>query len=298
MDGPKLINSGKPAMAAIAKVLPASRAITVQSNMGPVELKPGTIWSGNRMLITASQSSVIYAIDDRLYEWGTGAFVRSEWLNALSVGASRASHWVTISQVEFALLSGIFVPWYVLLGLTCARAGLFYKSNQRLVDEAFRQAPTVLKLLQDLKRRSPTLFNVLMKTAVKELVAELPSGVTGEDVAFFIGRVIRGAGTAAPGLTLGGLAKIVATVAALVTVTHLPSIAAHAVAHAASQKATELQRALKNAGYTVSEAEARGILSELLAQRDTAAMLQQLENACRALLPTLEQLKSAYGAMH
>ena len=235
---------------------------------------------------------------DRLYEWGTGAFIRDEWLSALSVGASRASHWVTIAQIEIALLTGIFVPWYILLGLSCAKAALFYKGNQRTVDEAFRQAPKVIQLLQDLRRRSPALFNALMKSAARELIANLPSGVSGEDVAFFVGRVVKGAAGAGPELTLGGLMKIVGTVATLVTATHLPSIAAHTVANAAAQKAADLKRALTQAGYSVTEAEAKAILMEVLAKPDTPAMLQQLEIACRALLPTLTQLKSAYGAMH
>lgn len=298
MQGPKLINSGKDAMAAVARILPGSKPVVVQSNLGPVELKPGSIWSGNRMLILASPGTVVYAIDDRLYEWGTGAFVRDEYLNALSAGASRASHWVTVAQVEFAILSGIFVPWYVLLGLSCARAGLFYKSNQRVVDDAFRQSPKVLKLLQDLRRRSPTLFSTLAKSAAKEILVNLPSGVTAEDIAFFVGRVIRGVGAAGPDVTLGAIVKIVGTVAGLVTATHLPAMAAHGVAQAAGQKAAELKRALTSAGYTVTEAEARAIVSEVAAQRDTAAVLKELDAACRALLPTLNQLKSAYGAMH
>jgi hypothetical protein len=250
------------------------------------------------MLIVASPSTVVYAIDDRLYEWGTAAFVRDEYLNALSIGASRASHWVTVAQVEFALLSGIFVPWYVLLGLSCARAGLFYKSNQRVVDDAFRQAPKVLKLLQDLRRRSPTLFSTLARSAAKEILVNLPSGVTPEDVGFFVGRVIRGVAGAGPDVTVGAIVRIVGTVAGLVTATHLPAIAAHGVSHAAGQKAVELKRALTAAGYTVTDAEARAIIGEVLAQRDTAALLKELDLACRALLPTLNQLKSAYGAMH
>ena len=298
MTGPQLINSGKEAMAAVAKVLPQSKPVTVQSNLGPVELKPGSMWSGNRMLVAASSSTVVYAIDDRLYEWNTSAFVRDEYLSALSIGASRAAHWVTVAQVEIAVLSGIFVPWYVLLGVSCARAGLFYKANQQTVDQAFRQTPAVLKLLQDLRRRSPTLFATLAKSAAKEILTDLPSGVTAEDVGFFVGRVVRGAAGAGPDLTIGAILKIAGTVAALVTATHLPAMAAHGVAHAAGHKAAELKKALTTAGYTVTEAEARTILAEVMAQRDTPAKLKELEAACRALLPTLTQLKTAYGAMH
>jgi hypothetical protein len=290
------MNSGREAMAAVAKVLPTAHSITVNSSLGPVELKPGTIWSGNKLLFYAAPMYVWYAIDDRLYEWGTGDFIRDEYLNALAAGAARASHWVTIAKVEFALLSGIFVPWYVLLGMSCAKAGLFYSANKAAVNKAMEQAPKVITLLQDLKRRSPTLFNKLMMTAAKEILANLPSGVSAEDVAFFVGRVIKGVGGAGPELTIGAVAKIVGTVAALVTVTHLPAIAAHGIGHAAGTKAAELRRQLQAGGYSVTEAEAKTILQELMRNPDSPQKLKELENACKALLPTLEQLKRAYLA--
>ena len=298
MEGPKLINSGRPAMEAVAKVLPTARAIVVQSNLGPVELKPGTVWSGNRMIVLPSTMSTVYAIDDRLYEWGTGAFIRDEWLSAMARGAQSAAHWTTVAQVEFALLSGIFVPWYLLLGLTCAKTALFYKSNQQAVDTAFRQAPEAMRLLQDLRRRCPTLFNKMAATAAKDLLINLPQGVSGEDVAFFVGRVIKGMAAAGPDLVFSGFLKIVVTVAGLVTASHLPAIAAHTAAQMAASKAAELQKALRNAGYSVTDAEAKTILKEVLAQPDTPQKLRQLEAACKALLPTLNQLKNAYGFGH
>ena len=298
MEGPKLINSGKPAVEAIAKVLPQAQAIRVDSNLGPVELKPGTIWSGNRILILPSTMTVTYAIDDRLYEWGTGTFIREEWISALGKAGQSAAHWVVIAQVEFALLSGIFVPWYVLLGLGCAKTGLFYKGNQQAVDAALRDAPKIVRLLLELRRRCPVLFNRMATTAAKELLTNLPSGVSAEDVAFFVGRVIKGGAAAGPELTLGALIKIAATVAGLVAATHLPGIAMHTAAHVAGKKAEELKRALTQAGYTVSEVEAKTILKEVLSKPDTPAMLKQLEVACKALLPSLNQLKNAYNAMN
>ena len=138
-------------MAAVAEILPTAHAILVQTAEGPVELKPGTIWSGNKMLFYAAPMYVWYAIDDRIYEAGTGEFIRDEWMNALSEGAKRASHWVTIAKVECALLSGILVPWYVLLGAACAKLGLFYATHKREVNTAMEWAPKVISLLQDLE---------------------------------------------------------------------------------------------------------------------------------------------------
>jgi hypothetical protein len=133
-----------------------------------------------------------------------------------------------------------------------------------------------------------------MTTAAREIVTNLPSGVTAEDVAFFLGRVIKGVAGAGPELTIGALVKIVRTVALLVTATHLPGIAAHGIGHAAGAKAAELKKQLQAAGYTVTEAEAKTILQELMRNPDSPQKLKALEDACKALLPTLDVLKKAY----
>lgn len=59
MAGPRLINSGKPAVEAVATVLKTARPTTVTGPMGPVDLKPGTIWSGDKMLVDPSASVVL-----------------------------------------------------------------------------------------------------------------------------------------------------------------------------------------------------------------------------------------------
>ncbi|HET8546512.1 MAG TPA: hypothetical protein VFL57_00835, partial [Bryobacteraceae bacterium] len=84
----------------------------------------------------------------------------------------------------------------------------------------------------------------------------------------------------------------------LVTATHLPSIAAHGVAHAAAAQATELKRRLQAAGYTLTEAEVKTIIHELMQNPGSPQKLKELEEACKALLPTLEVLKKAYLASH
>ncbi len=53
-SGPRLMLAGPEAMAAVAKILPQARALVVPSAMGSVELRPGSIWSGDRMFIAAS----------------------------------------------------------------------------------------------------------------------------------------------------------------------------------------------------------------------------------------------------
>src|SRR5262249_6840390 len=169
-------------------------------------------------------------------------------------------------------------------------------THRQEVNLALEQTPKVIRLLRDLQQRYPTLFKKLLLTAAKELLIALPSGVSAEDVAFFVGRVIKGAVGYAPDLTFGALLKTVATVAGLVGATHLPGIAAHAVEGAAATKATELQKDMKDAGYTVTEAEAAAILGELRSGKDATTLLRDLETACKALLPSLEMWKKASSA--
>lgn len=257
-----------------------------------MELRPGTLWTGERMLVSATSMTVCYTIGDRLYEWGTSQFVRDEYLNAMSVGASRAMPMVYLAQVEMALLQGIFVPWYLLLGLGVAKVGFFYKRNQREVDEVFRQTPTALRLLQELRQRHPKLFAQFTKTAVKEIVADLPAGVTGEDVAFFVGRVIKGA-AGLPELALGSVVRLAATVGGIVAATHLPGIAAHGVAAAAKDSAAEIRTRLAEQGIAVSDVEARAMLQDLRSDREVVQKLRQLETVSRDLAPLLSRLQVA-----
>src|SRR5688572_8556186 len=70
-DGPTLLGSGEAAVAAAVKTLATANAITIQTGFGSVELRPGTIWNGDRILVTADTVLVHYMVDDRLYELST-----------------------------------------------------------------------------------------------------------------------------------------------------------------------------------------------------------------------------------
>lgn len=296
MSSPKLMLSGQQAMAAVAKVLPTASPITVQSALGPVELKPGAVWSGDRMLFYCAPLYVYYAIGDKTYEWSTGEFVRDEWLNALSKGAKSAAHWEGVAKVEYALLTGLFVPWYFLLGVSCAKVTALYIENKPLVREAMQGGRKALELLSDLRRRSPTLFNKMMLSAAKQFIFNLPSGVTAEDVAFFIGRIVKGIRDETGRLALKTLIKIVAVVAALVTATHAPFMVMHSIEKKVAMKGPDLKKSLAEAGITLTDHEARTILQDLLRSPDTRQKLEELERTCKEFAPLLEKLQGELAA--
>lgn len=291
--GPQLKLTGAEAMKVAGNILLQAHPLIIPSALGPVKLVPGTVWAGRRMLLYAAPLYVYFSIDDRLYEWQTHRFVQDEWFHALATGASRAAYWETIGKAQAALICGIFFPWYVMLGITCAQMTLLYFSHKVLIHEVMAKAPLVIEKLSQVRSKNPELFNRLLLRAARELLVSLPSGVGIEDVAFFLGRVIRGSAAAAPVVSLKVLAKIVATTAPLVAVTHLPSMTGHVLNAEAKKRAAEYQRKLAEAGYTVTLEEAEIIVKDALSKGDSQQTLKELERALEALTPSLEQLSNA-----
>lgn len=140
--------------------------------------------------------------------------------------------------IESAMTNVWVEAWYVMLGITCAQMTILYFSHKALIHDVMDKAPLVIEKLSQVRSKNPELWNRLMLQAARELLVSLPSGVSIEDVAFFLGRVIRGSAAAAPALSLKVLAKIVATTAPLVAVTHLPSMTGHVLNAEAKKRVT------------------------------------------------------------
>ncbi len=289
MSTPRLMNSGPTAVAGVASAMQFAQPVTVNSTFGPVTLKPGAVWSGNKMIFYPALLYVWYAVDDRLYEWGTSEFIRDEWLNAMSTGAKRAAYWEAVGQAEFALLAGIFVPWYVLLGVSIAKAAAFYYDHKAAMNKAADLAPKVMRGLVALRERYPTLFNKMATRGAHDLLVNLPKGVSAEDVCFFIGRVIKG-GAAAPELTFGAMVKMVSSTLVLVTAAHLPGIAVRGAQAGLGAKAVEYRAQLRAAGYDVSDQELQLMMRDFEARPDTQAFFTELEKDSKALRPILDEL--------
>jgi hypothetical protein len=291
----KLIATGKAAMERVSLVLKLAQPVIVPSALGSVQLVPGTIWSGNKMLILVQGSTTYSTIDDRLYEWSTSDFIREEWIAAEQKGMRSAKDWVVIAQIEMALLSGMFVPWYILLAATCAQVGLFYAGNKQNVDLAMKQGGKVIEKLRKLHRDCPKLFRVLETRVAREVWTELKQGhgIEAKDIAFFIGRVIKGV-SSTPQLTLTAFFKIVTQVGSLVSLTHSPGILIHAAESAAKRAEENLVDYMRSIGYTVTVDEAKEIMREVRSNPMSERNLKDLATDLRAIVPTLQTLGKAW----
>lgn len=106
----------------------------------------------------------------------------------------------------------------------------------------------------------------MLFTAVKEVLVNLPNGVTAEDVAFFIRSVIgrKGLMKGAPDISLGIILRTATRIGSVITLTRLPSITLKEVKEAAEKHSGELQKILAEAGLDISREESKVLLEQVL----------------------------------
>jgi hypothetical protein len=296
--GPKLLMKGEPMARTVSRVLASATDLTVSSGLGRVSLVPGTVWSGNKMLVLCQSMTVSWAVADALYEWGTQDFIRCEWLDAAGAGAAQAQGMRRLVGIEMQLLAGMFAPFYLILGTTVAKSAVFYYSNQGLIQVVRTHARQIIADADAIKAKVPTLYRKLRNTALEQLLTSFPNGVSPEDVAFFLGRVIRGASGAVDALELGqrltlpALLKIAGVFATLVTITHSPSI----LLHGGEQALKDLANQIKALGSDVmmTEAELKAIAGELSRAPDAQHILDSAGASLQAIVPVLNDLAAAY----
>jgi hypothetical protein len=291
-DEPHLVATGADTAAFVARQLAWAAAITLSTSQGPVLMTPGTIWGEDKLLVLATPMTVYYTIGHNLYESSTSTFLRAYWLDVLSAGARRAEHWVVIAKVEVAFLEGIFVPWYFLLGISAAKLGVFYLTHREVMNTAIRQTPRVLELLVDVYRQYPVLFEHLAYNLGKQLIVSIPRGVGPEDVAFFLGRLLRGA-AGLPEVTLMVFVRLALKTATRVALAHLPGAAARGVEERVADRVRELRELMAREGVTMSEEEARVLVREFMAHPEAEQRLRVLEAAFQDLVPALRALSDA-----
>ncbi|HEX3695285.1 MAG TPA: hypothetical protein VH374_07840 [Polyangia bacterium] len=276
-------------MKTVAGLLKRARPVEIP---GHGTLRPGTIWMGNKMLVYAETMRVCASVDDRLFEYGIGDWFREAEIQGLQKAAKSAKGWCTLAEIEMAVVCELIAPWYLLLGINCAKVGLFYHENKKEIDDAFQVAPKAMKLLLYAKRRYPLLCKKLAVGATKDVIIGLKDQVvTNEHIASFIADLIKDM-TEDPEMAIGRLAKVMVKVSFTVLVKKsLAGMGGTAVVTAASRKCDELISYMNRVGYPVTLSEANAITHEVAADPMAPLKLQELEMTIKALLPLLKKLQ-------
>ncbi len=176
---------------------------------GAVRLEPGSIWSGDAMVISATPGSVRFACGDALYRQETLEFVSETY-----TPASRPV-WMPIlfsAQRGFALkMAPALSFWWGPRGSVCAwlnTYGMFYCSHRALFELAGRHARLVTDSLFGLETRWPGLFTTLIQSMGETAPWVLKKWVRAPETAPFLAVLLGSQGDDL--ISLAGLARALA----------------------------------------------------------------------------------------
>jgi hypothetical protein len=285
--GPQKLLSGAAATSQAAQLLATAQAVTLPN--GGV-LRPGTIWNDNAILVSADWTYAYYLKDGDLYEWNTNQFIRDELLTAWQQGVASAATLVVLADAEISLLAGIFVGPASLVAATIVDSGLKLYHNRIQAQAAYRAGWDAASALNCIRTSSPELWAQLEKATFQAIINNAPQDVSLKTVAFWIGRMMRGVGQAAPDVALAGLAFIIVRVTTIVAALHAPGLVGQALDNAIAANVTDLKTAFSAQGVQITTDDAKALLHALNSDDPAMQCVGELKDALDAIRPVLQQL--------
>ena len=290
-----LIGQGLDGMRRVAQLLPTAQPLiwTDQFN-SPIHIAPGTLWGGDRLFVTYS-GEVVFTSGNSLYRQSPGEVVRDYYLIALGQGAQRAAWLIPVAQAEMTFCMAVVGTLAGAVGTSAAitvglsRLVAFYVNNKVRMDAAAHYLGPVLSGLFTFATRCPRLAWLLFKGLAPVLGQSAMQGISANDVAYFLGKLIGGAGRV-PELSLRGLLVAARSAIGITLVLRTPG----AVAHGAPAQAQALVQQLRAGGITISQPEAMLVASEsCLRDESNQRLLQDLISNSERALPIIEILNQA-----
>jgi hypothetical protein len=253
---------------------------------GLLFVKKGQVWGPTkRLIVSANWQNITYLEGDTLWSTSTGDFAREIMLDGLIEGMQRAKPMAEAAKVVMTFVQGLLVGPLEAIAAKLIVLFMWAGAHEDLVRRGMNAIDPAIRALKYIHDRCPTLWTKLMQKiqqqVSKELVDALEETVTKpENIAFFLGRVLRGVGgldklffgKATPAkqlvaVSIGKILFITIECAALVTALHLPEGLAAVTRERIEQLAKDLQQdfASKNdIEILLNDPEARTIAEELL----------------------------------
>lgn len=265
---PQLVATGHDALRWVGRHIGRTK-LTVASSYGPVDLTPGTIWDGGKLLVLVDAQTVHYTVGRNLYRWNTSDFIRDEWLGALARAAHNARGMVTLVKVEVEFLTGLLVGPEIVLAVSAARIAWFAHRNYKLLGELWAHADQFTNAWRAFAALCPKTHALVdrevWRAVVRGITGARPDAAEG---AFLLGRLIRG-GAMLQLFTPATFLKMAVQTTTLVTVIDSLAIISRGLAATARTTATALRTSatlrerLAKAHIRVSDRELGVLVAEM-----------------------------------
>jgi hypothetical protein len=255
------------------------------------EIVPGTVIGGRTMLVDADDALAYYVKDGALWEWGTLRFFRSEYITGQMEAVVGVEPLVRLAYIEIAFLSGLFVGPALIVGSHIVDKGLKLYHYRNQVNAAYQSARKLQAAHDCVKQAVPEMMNKLETKIAWETLKSLPSQFTAKEIAFWLGRCLRGISLIDGELAFASVALAVAKTTAILVLLDTAVNTPGALQAALDEQATLLATELSDDQVTVTDVEARAWLQTLLGNQQARKCMQNLKAALEELTPMLTALR-------
>jgi hypothetical protein len=182
-------------------------------------------------------------------------------------------------EIPLSLIEGITIPAYGIAAKEVLGAGEFATENADDLRLARERAAVWLTDLRTLNRASPTLTAVLISRTLTFVLSgdfwhDFLRGVEGRDVAFLIGRIIRGS-LEAPSFSFDILLEVIGHCLDIWTALHaLPNVIRGIGERAVDEARVAVERALRDLEPPLTAEQVRLVARELLRPETRDALVQ------------------------
>lgn len=264
---------------------------------GQHTLNPGDMWGD--MMFVAKMDGVYYTQGNALFQIDEGTFIRDLYLSAVAKGVAKAEWLVPLLKAEMTFCMALVGTMAMVIGTIAAvsvgvgKGVSFYIKHRTIIKAAIPLLERVLAGLKYFKSRCPKLYKFMRDNALKNAAASIPQGVSLDDVAYFMGKLIGGLASGGDlGLKLLGKSLAMAS-GLLIGLRGIPMAARGSV-----KNVKEFVEKARQGGVTVSEADARELIQETcLADHISERTFKDLVDAANKVQPMLEQLAVAAKAL-
>jgi hypothetical protein len=248
---------------------------------------------GYRFVWSADSMIVIYSLGGQFYGQGSRGFVNEIRTAPIIEGARRAEFMVKLAEVEMKFLMGIVagasgIGFAIVIGVEVAE---FMVENRENFAKWESQLEAVLRAREYLKKYTPTIYDALFYTVLKQVYrdtkAQIPEAITAQTVAFGVGVIF---GTIGKKLVQGkfSILSLVFVILEQLVIRFALNVgpgALQIVSNEYQSMAAEIIQKARDAGVTLPEGDVKKIIEEARQHP------QEIKQAYEMMKSSFEQMK-------
>ena len=297
----RIVAIGSQVLPAAARLMPLMQAVTGSTGIGSrYTIAPGTVDRQQELIILGQNSSEAYYIQAAtLKALPTPQFLQGFMIGQVYSEVYRRTAWIIpASQIAMAFGIGMVIGFVgavavaaniiVLLG----RYLVFVDAHPNEVALLRQHLPPAVNALRWFRTNCPVMYGKLtavLRAGVAQAIQSAPSGITAEDVAAVLGRLLGGV-AGAPDTGFQVLAGIVVRTLSVYTALHLPLLAGRGVGQHPAELARTLADELRRQQVSLTAVEQQQIEQELARSAQALLNLQTLNQSLTQLAPAIDRL--------